>query len=161
MQCPTSRLLIGWGAINLLISCIPSGRGGIGSYIWYIRVQEIVLATSLSWSCNIFQLSFSCSLETFSLSVSQTSVRHSTTASYHAISLVVSHNQPTDSKSRLRSYAYKEQVAQEQYVVSDTRCPALHDSELESGVAGQRPQRGVLGRWQGLFEGVLWAEGSL
>ena len=55
-------------------------------------------------------------------------------------------NQLTHSKSRLRSYAYKEQVAQEQYVVSDTRCPALHDSELESGVAGQRPQRGVLGR---------------
>ena len=36
----------------------------------------------------------------------------------------------------------KKQVAQGQYVVSDTRCPALHDFELEWEEAGQRPQRG-------------------
>ena len=35
-----------------------------------------------------------------------------------------------------------QQVAQGQYVVSDTRCPALHDCELEREEAGQRPQRG-------------------
>ena len=34
------------------------------------------------------------------------------------------------------------QVAQGQYVVSDTRCPALHDCEMEREEAGQRPQRG-------------------
>ena len=32
-----------------------------------------------------------------------------------------------------------QQVAQGQYVVSDTRCPALSDCELELGEAGQRP----------------------
>ena len=35
-----------------------------------------------------------------------------------------------------------EQVAQGQYV-SDTRCPALHDCELEWEEAGQLPQRGL------------------
>ena len=35
-----------------------------------------------------------------------------------------------------------EQVAQGQYVVSDTRCPALSDCELEWEGAGQRPRRG-------------------
>ena len=35
-----------------------------------------------------------------------------------------------------------QQVAQRQYVVSDTRCPALHDCEWEWEEAGQRPQRG-------------------
>ena len=34
------------------------------------------------------------------------------------------------------------QVAQGQYVVSDTRCPAFHDCELDWEEAGQRPQRG-------------------
>ena len=34
------------------------------------------------------------------------------------------------------------QVAQGQYVVSDTRCPTLHDSEFVSGEAGQWPNRG-------------------
>ena len=34
------------------------------------------------------------------------------------------------------------QVAQGQYVVSDTRCPALHDCELVWEEAGQRPWRG-------------------
>ena len=29
-----------------------------------------------------------------------------------------------------------------QYVVSDTRCPALHDCGLEGEEEGQRPQRG-------------------
>ena len=36
----------------------------------------------------------------------------------------------------------REQVAQGQYVVSDTRCPALHNCELDWGEAGQRPRRG-------------------
>ena len=36
----------------------------------------------------------------------------------------------------------EEQVAQGQYVVSDTRCPPLSDCELEWGGAGQRPRRG-------------------
>ena len=36
----------------------------------------------------------------------------------------------------------EEQVAQGQYVVSDTRCPPLSDCELEWGGAGQLPQRG-------------------
>ena len=36
----------------------------------------------------------------------------------------------------------KKQVALGQYVVSDTRCPAVHDCEFESGKAGQQPQRG-------------------
>ena len=35
----------------------------------------------------------------------------------------------------------EEQVAQEQYVVSDTRCPALSDCESEWGEAGQQLQR--------------------
>ena len=34
------------------------------------------------------------------------------------------------------------QVAQGQYVVSDTRCPAVHDCKFEWGEAGQRPRRG-------------------
>ena len=36
----------------------------------------------------------------------------------------------------------KKQVAQGQYVVSDTRCPALHDCKFEWEEAGQRPKRG-------------------
>ena len=36
----------------------------------------------------------------------------------------------------------KEQVTQGQYVVTDTRCPALSDCESEGGEAGQRPRRG-------------------
>ena len=36
----------------------------------------------------------------------------------------------------------KEPVAQGQYVVSDTRCPALSNCESEGGEAGQRPRRG-------------------
>ena len=36
---------------------------------------------------------------------------------------------------------YKKKVAQGQYVVSDTRCPALHDCKLE-WEAGQRSRRG-------------------
>ena len=36
----------------------------------------------------------------------------------------------------------EEQVAQGQYMVSDTLCPALSDCELELGEAGQRPRRG-------------------
>ena len=39
-------------------------------------------------------------------------------------------------------FSQNKQVAQGQYVVSDTRCPALSDCELEWGEAGQRPQRG-------------------
>ena len=35
-----------------------------------------------------------------------------------------------------------EQVAQVQFVVSNTRCPALHDCELELGEGGEWPQRG-------------------
>ena len=35
-----------------------------------------------------------------------------------------------------------QQVAQGQYVDSDTCCPALSDCELEWGEAGQRPRRG-------------------
>ena len=45
------------------------------------------------------------------------------------------------SKSERRLLASKEQVAHGQYVVSDTRCPVLHDCKLE-WEAGQRPQRG-------------------
>ena len=37
---------------------------------------------------------------------------------------------------------YRQQVAQGQYMVSDTRCPAVHDCEFEQGEAGQRPRRG-------------------
>ena len=42
-----------------------------------------------------------------------------------------------------RVHKYRnQQVAQGQYVVSDTRCPALSDCESEGGEAGQRPRRG-------------------
>ena len=35
----------------------------------------------------------------------------------------------------------REQVAQGQYVVSDTRCPALHGCESEWGEQGSGPER--------------------
>ena len=43
------------------------------------------------------------------------------------------------------------QVAQGQYVVSDTRCPALHGCESEWEEAGQRPRRGQSPVEQGDF----------